>query len=382
MDVLLLDKTGTITLGNRQASGFYPLAGISEKELADSAQLATLADETPEGRSIIILAKQKFALRERNIQELGAAFVPFSAQTRMSGVNIGDRQIRKGAADAIRSYVETQGGKFPDEAKQLADNVARRGSTPLLVAEGGRVLGVIELKDTVKGGIKERFVELRSMGIKTIMITGDNRLTAAAIAAEAGVDDFLAEATPEAKLKLIREQQAEGRLVAMTGDGTNDAPALAQADVAVAMNSGTQAAKEAGNMVDLDSNPTKLIEIVKTGKQMLMTRGALTTFSLANDLAKYFAIIPAAFASTYPELGALNIMGLSSPSSAILSAVIFNALIIVALIPLALKGVTYRPQSAEVLLRNNLLVYGGGGVIVPFIGIKLIDLGLTALAFV
>jgi len=382
VDVLLLDKTGTITLGNRQASGFYPLAGISEKELADSAQLATLADETPEGRSIIILAKQKFALRERNIQELGAAFVPFSAQTRMSGVNIGDRQIRKGAADAIRSYVETQGGKFPDEAKQLADNVARRGSTPLLVAEGGRVLGVIELKDTVKGGIKERFVELRSMGIKTIMITGDNRLTAAAIAAEAGVDDFLAEATPEAKLKLIREQQAEGRLVAMTGDGTNDAPALAQADVAVAMNSGTQAAKEAGNMVDLDSNPTKLIEIVKTGKQMLMTRGALTTFSLANDLAKYFAIIPAAFASTYPELGALNIMGLSSPSSAILSAVIFNALIIVALIPLALKGVTYRPQSAEVLLRNNLLVYGGGGVIVPFIGIKLIDLGLTALAFV
>ena len=382
VDVLLLDKTGTITLGNRQASGFYPLAGISEKELADSAQLATLADETPEGRSIIILAKQKFALRERNIQELGAAFVPFSAQTRMSGVNIGDRQIRKGAADAIRTYVETQGGKFPDEAKQLADNVARRGSTPLLVAEGGRVLGVIELKDTVKGGIKERFVELRSMGIKTIMITGDNRLTAAAIAAEAGVDDFLAEATPEAKLKLIREQQAEGRLVAMTGDGTNDAPALAQADVAVAMNSGTQAAKEAGNMVDLDSNPTKLIEIVKTGKQMLMTRGALTTFSLANDLAKYFAIIPAAFASTYPELGALNIMGLSSPSSAILSAVIFNALIIVALIPLALKGVTYRPQSAEVLLRNNLLVYGGGGVIVPFIGIKLIDLGLTALAFV
>ncbi|WP_411726441.1 potassium-transporting ATPase subunit KdpB [Methyloglobulus sp.] len=381
VDVLLLDKTGTITLGNRQASGFYPLAGISEKELADAAQLATLADETPEGRSIIILAKQKFALRERNIQELGATFVPFSAQSRMSGVNIGDRQIRKGAADAVRAYVEAQQGKFPDEAKRLADNVARRGSTPLLVAEGGRVLGVIELKDTVKGGIKERFVELRRMGIKTIMITGDNRLTAAAIAAEAGVDDFLAEATPEAKLKLIREQQAEGRLVAMTGDGTNDAPALAQADVAVAMNSGTQAAKEAGNMVDLDSNPTKLIEIVKTGKQMLMTRGALTTFSLANDLAKYFAIVPAAFASTYPELGALNIMGLSSPSSAILSAVIFNALIIVALIPLALKGVTYRPQSAEVLLRINLLVYGGGGVIVPFIGIKLIDLGLVTLAF-
>jgi potassium-transporting ATPase ATP-binding subunit len=381
VDVLLLDKTGTITLGNRQASAFFPLNGISERELADAAQLATLADETPEGRSIIILAKQKFALRERNIQELGATFVAFSAQTRMSGVNIGDRQIRKGAADAIRSYVETQAGKFPDEAKQLADNVARRGSTPLLVAEGGRVLGVIELKDTVKGGIKERFVELRRMGIKTIMITGDNRLTAAAIAAEAGVDDFLAEATPEAKLKLIREQQAEGRLVAMTGDGTNDAPALAQADVAVAMNSGTQAAKEAGNMVDLDSNPTKLIEIVETGKQMLMTRGALTTFSLANDLAKYFAIVPAAFASTYPELGALNIMGLSSPANAILAAVIFNALIIVALIPLALKGVTYRPQSAESLLRTNLLIYGGGGVIVPFIGIKLIDLGLTALAF-
>ncbi len=379
VDVLLLDKTGTITLGNRQASGFYPLGGISEKELADSAQLATLADETPEGRSIIILAKQKFALRERNIQELGATFVAFSAQTRMSGVNIGDRQIRKGAADAIRAYVESQMGRFPDEAKNLADNIARRGSTPLLVAEGSRVLGVIELKDTVKGGIKERFVELRRMGIKTIMITGDNRLTAAAIAAEAGVDDFLAEATPEAKLKLIREQQAEGRLVAMTGDGTNDAPALAQADVAVAMNSGTQAAKEAGNMVDLDSNPTKLIEIVETGKQMLMTRGALTTFSLANDLAKYFAIVPAAFASTYPELGALNIMGLSSPDNAILSAVIFNALIIVALIPLALKGVTYHPQSAEVLLRNNLLIYGGGGVIVPFIGIKLIDLGLTGL---
>lgn len=381
VDVLLLDKTGTITLGNRQASGFFPLNGISERELADAAQLATLADETPEGRSIIILAKQKFALRERNIQELGTTFVPFSAQTRMSGVNIGTKQIRKGAMDAIRVHVEAQQAKFPDEAKQLADTVARRGSTPLLVAEGGRVLGVIELKDTVKGGIKERFVELRRMGIKTIMITGDNRLTAAAIAAEAGVDDFLAEATPEAKLKLIREQQAEGRLVAMTGDGTNDAPALAQADVAVAMNSGTQAAKEAGNMVDLDSNPTKLIEIVETGKQMLMTRGALTTFSLANDLAKYFAIVPAAFASTYPELGALNIMGLSSPANAILAAVIFNALIIVVLIPLALKGVTYRPQSAESLLRTNLLIYGGGGVIVPFIGIKLIDLGLTALAF-
>jgi len=381
VDVLLLDKTGTITLGNRQASDFIPIGETTEKELADAAQLATLADETPEGRSIIILAKQKFGIRERHIHELDATFVAFSAQTRMSGVNIGERQIRKGAADAIRGYVEAQQAKFPEDAARAADIVARRGSTPLLVAEGGRVLGVIELKDTVKGGIKERFVELRNMGIKTIMITGDNRLTAAAIAAEAGVDDFLAEATPEAKLKLIREQQAEGRLVAMTGDGTNDAPALAQADVAVAMNSGTQAAKEAGNMVDLDSNPTKLIEIVETGKQMLMTRGALTTFSLANDLAKYFAIVPAAFASTYPELGALNIMGLSSPDNAILAAVIFNALIIVALIPLALIGVAYRPQNAETLLRNNLLVYGGGGVIVPFIGIKLIDLGLSALAF-
>ncbi|MGZ8184047.1 MAG: potassium-transporting ATPase subunit KdpB [Methylobacter sp.] len=381
VDVLLLDKTGTITLGNRQASAFLPIGEITEKELADAAQLATLADETPEGRSIIILAKQKFNIRERKIHELGATFVAFSAQTRMSGVDIGERQIRKGAADAIRRFVEAQHAKFPAEAMRLADIVARRGSTPLLVADGGRVLGVIELKDTVKGGIKERFGELRRMGIKTIMITGDNRLTAAAIAAEAGVDDFLAEATPEAKLKLIREQQAEGRLVAMTGDGTNDAPALAQADVAVAMNSGTQAAKEAGNMVDLDSNPTKLIEIVETGKQMLMTRGALTTFSLANDLAKYFAIVPAAFASTYPALGALNIMALDSPSSAILSAVIFNALVIVALIPLALKGVTYRPQNAEALLRNNLLIYGGGGVIVPFVGIKLIDLGLSALSF-
>jgi K+-transporting ATPase ATPase B chain len=379
VDVLLLDKTGTITLGNRQASAFFPIGETTELELADAAQLATLADETPEGRSIIVLAKQKFAIRERNIHELGATFVAFSAQTRMSGVNIGDRQIRKGAGDAIKHYVEAQNAKFPEQAIQLADKVARRGSTPLLVADGAKVLGVIELKDTVKGGIKERFVELRRMGIKTIMITGDNRLTAAAIAAEAGVDDFLAEATPEAKLKLIREQQAEGRLVAMTGDGTNDAPALAQADVAVAMNSGTQAAKEAGNMVDLDSNPTKLIEIVETGKQMLMTRGALTTFSLANDLAKYFAIVPAAFASTYPQLNALNIMALSSPNNAILAAVIFNALIIVALIPLALRGVAYHPQSAEVLLRNNLLIYGGGGVIVPFIGIKLIDMGLALL---
>lgn len=379
VDVLLLDKTGTITLGNRQASQFLPIGETTEQELADVAQLATLADETPEGRSIVILAKQKFAIRERNIHELGAEFVPFSAQTRMSGVNIGERQIRKGAADAIRKHVGALGGIFPEQAMNVANIVARRGSTPLIVADGIRVLGVIELKDTVKGGIKERFGELRRMGIKTIMITGDNRLTAAAIAAEAGVDDFLAEATPEAKLKLIREQQAEGRLVAMTGDGTNDAPALAQADVAVAMNSGTQAAKEAGNMVDLDSNPTKLIEIVETGKQMLMTRGALTTFSLANDIAKYFAIVPAAFVSTYPALESLNIMHLSTPSNAVLAAVIFNALIIVALIPLALKGVKYRPMGAEIVLRNNLLIYGVGGIIVPFIGIKLIDMGLVAL---
>ncbi len=379
VDVLLLDKTGTITLGNRQASNFLHAAGVTEAELADAAQLASLADETPEGRSIVILAKEKFGLRERDIHALGATFVPFSAQTRMSGVNMGDRQIRKGAADAIRSYVISQGGNFPAEVSTIVDTVARRGSTPLVVADGARVLGVIELKDVVKGGIKERFAELRRMGIKTIMITGDNRLTAAAIAAEAGVDDFLAEATPEAKLKLIREHQAQGRLVAMTGDGTNDAPALAQADVAVAMNTGTQAAKEAGNMVDLDSNPTKLIEIVETGKQMLMTRGALTTFSIANDVAKYFAIIPAAFVTTYPALGALNVMHLATPASAILSAVIFNALVIIALVPLALKGVKYRAIGANVLLRNNLLIYGLGGIIVPFVGIKLIDVLLVAL---
>ena len=335
VDVLLLDKTGTITLGNRQASALIPVNDVTERDLADAAQLASLADETPEGRSIVVLAKQKFGFRERDVQSLGATFVHFSAQTRMSGVNIEGRQIRKGAADAIRGFVEDQGGKFPDELRKQVDDVARRGSTPLVVAEGARTLGVIELKDIVKGGIKERFAELRQMGIKTIMITGDNRLTAAAIAAEAGVDDFLAEATPETKLKLIREHQANGRLVAMTGDGTNDAPALAQADVAVAMNSGTQAAKEAGNMVDLDSNPTKLIEIVETGKQMLMTRGALTTFSIANDVAKYFAIIPAAFATTYPVLNVLNVMKLATPASAILSAVIFNALISIALIPLA-----------------------------------------------
>ncbi|MDA8095658.1 MAG: potassium-transporting ATPase subunit KdpB [Betaproteobacteria bacterium] len=378
VDVLLLDKTGTITLGNRQATHFLPASGVSEHDLADAAQLASLADETPEGRSIVVLAKQRFTIRGRDIHGLGATFVPFTAQTRMSGVNLEGRQIRKGAVDAIREYVKSLGGALTHEVQAAVDDVARRGSTPLVVADGTRILGVVELKDIVKGGIKERFAELRRMGIKTIMITGDNRLTAAAIAAEAGVDDFLAEATPEAKLKLIRQHQAEGRLVAMTGDGTNDAPALAQADVAVAMNSGTQAAKEAGNMVDLDSNPTKLIEIVETGKQMLMTRGALTTFSIANDVAKYFAIIPAAFVSTYPALGALNIMHLSTPGSAILSAVIFNALIIVALIPLALKGVRYRPIGAAALLRNNLLLYGVGGVIVPFIGIKVIDMLLAA----
>ena len=327
----------------------------------------------------MVLAKQKFNLRSRDIAALGATFVPFSAHTRMSGVNFDGREIRKGANEAIRSWVQSKGGTFPAEVLNIVDGLARQGSTPLVVADGAKVLGVIELKDIVKGGIKERFSELRAMGIKTIMITGDNRLTAASIAAEAGVDDFLAEATPETKLKLIRDHQATGRLVAMTGDGTNDAPALAQADVAVAMNTGTQAAKEAGNMVDLDSNPTKLIEIVEIGKQLLMTRGALTTFSIANDIAKYFAIIPAAFATTYPQLNALNVMGLASPASAILSAVIFNALIIVALIPLALKGVRYRPVGAAILLRDNALIYGVGGIIVPFIGIKLIDLGLVAL---
>lgn len=379
VDVLLLDKTGTITLGNRQASAFIPASGVGEAELADAAQLASLADETPEGRSIVVLAKQKFMLRERDVAALGAHFVHFTAQTRMSGVDLPQgRQLRKGAADAIRRHVEALGGQFPAATQQAADDAARRGSTPLVVADGTRVLGIVELKDIVKGGIKERFAELRRMGIETVMVTGDNRLTAAAIAAEAGVDDFLAEATPEAKLRLIREHQGAGRLVAMTGDGTNDAPALAQADVAVAMNTGTQAAKEAGNMVDLDSNPTKLIEIVETGKQMLMTRGSLTTFSIANDIAKYFAIVPAAFVATYPQLGALNVMGLASPSSAILSAVIFNALVIAALIPLALKGVPYRAVGAAVLLRRNLLIYGLGGVIVPFIGIKAIDMLLAA----
>ncbi|MGA9163741.1 MAG: potassium-transporting ATPase subunit KdpB [Thiobacillus sp.] len=383
VDVLLMDKTGTITLGNRQASAFLHASGVTEQELADAAQLASLADETPEGRSIVVLAKQKFNLRGRDVQELGASFIHFSALTRMSGVDLDGREIRKGAGNAIRAWVAEKGSHFPPEVEGLVEQVARRGATPLVVADAAnghaRVLGVVELKDIVKGGIKERFAELRRMGIKTVMITGDNRLTAAAIAAEAGVDDFLAEATPEAKLKMIREYQAEGRLVAMTGDGTNDAPALAQADVAVAMNTGTQAAKEAGNMVDLDSNPTKLIEVVETGKQMLMTRGSLTTFSIANDIAKYFAIIPAAFATTYPALNALNVMGLATPASAILSAVIFNALIIVALIPLALKGVKYRPLGAEAILQRNLLVYGLGGLIVPFIGIKAIDLILVGL---
>ncbi len=395
VDVLLLDKTGTITLGNRQASAFVPAPGVTEEALADAAQLASLADETPEGRSIVVLAKQRFNIRQRDMGSLHAVFLAFSAQTRMSGVDLSPegtapgthaREIRKGAADAVKQYVAAHGGRFPSEVDTAVDDIARRGSTPLVVAEMhdkvARVLGVIELKDVVKGGIKERFAELRKMGIKTVMVTGDNRLTAAAIAAEAGVDDFLAQATPETKLATIREHQAQGKLVAMTGDGTNDAPALAQADVAVAMNTGTQAAKEAGNMVDLDSNPTKLIEIVEIGKQMLMTRGSLTTFSIANDVAKYFAIIPAAFATTYPQLCVLDVMHLSSPSSAILSAVIFNALIIVMLIPLALKGVKYRPLGAATLLRRNLLVYGLGGILLPFPCIKLIDMVLTAFGWV
>jgi K+-transporting ATPase ATPase B chain len=378
-DVLLLDKTGTITLGNRQATAFHAAPGVAERDLADAAQLASLADETPEGRSVVVLAKEKFQFRERSIGSLGAVFVPFTAQTRMSGVDVGARELRKGASDSMEKYVVAKGGTYPDAVRTSVETIAKKGATPLVVADGTKVLGVIELKDIVKGGIKERFSELRRMGIKTVMITGDNPLTAAAIAAEAGVDDYLAEATPEAKLKLIREYQQGGRLVAMTGDGTNDAPALAQADVAVAMNSGTQAAKEAGNMVDLDSNPTKLIEIVEIGKQMLMTRGALTTFSIANDIAKYFAIIPAAFAVTYPALDRLNVMRLATPQSAILSAVIFNALVIVVLIPLALRGIAYRPVGAGELLRRNLLVYGLGGVLVPFVGIKAIDLLLVVL---
>src|SRR5262245_48533396 len=378
VNTLLLDKTGTITLGNRQAVEFVPAEGVTTDRLADAAQLASLADETPEGRSIVVLAKEKHGLRGRDVTQLHATFIPFTAQTRMSGVNLDGRRIRKGSVDAVAAHLGQDGGKLPERVNREAERIAKTGGTPLVVAEGNQPLGLIHLKDVVKGGIKERFAELRQMGIKTVMITGDNPLTAAAIAAEAGVDDFLAEATPEAKLKLIREQQAGGRLVAMTGDGTNDAPALAQADVAVAMNSGTQAAKEAGNMVDLDPNPTKLIEVVRIGKQLLITRGALTTFSIANDVAKYFAIIPAAFASTYPVLHKLNIMHLATPNSAILSAVIFNALIIIFLIPLALRGVKYRPVDAATLLRDNLLVYGAGGLIVPFLGIKLIDLALLA----
>jgi potassium-transporting ATPase ATP-binding subunit len=382
VDVLLLDKTGTITLGNRQASEFIPAPGVREDQLADAAQLSSLADETPEGRSIVVLAKEKFGLRERDIEKMRGRFIPFTAQTRMSGVDVDGRQIRKGSTDAIARWVSEHGGAIPRPVKQTVDAIARSGGTPLVVAAEGEVLGVIHLKDIVKGGIKEHFVELRRMGIKTVMITGDNTTTATAIAAEAGVDDFLAEATPEAKLELIRRYQAEGHLVAMTGDGTNDAPALAQADVAVAMNTGTQAAKEAGNMVDLDSNPTKLISVVEVGKQMLMTRGALTTFSIANDVAKYFAIIPAIFMTALPQLVSLNIMGLASPKSAILSAVIFNAVVIPCLIPIALKGVKYRPVGANALLQRNLLIYGLGGVLVPFIGIKLIDLAIAGLGLV
>jgi K+-transporting ATPase ATPase B chain len=376
---LLLDKTGTITLGNRQASEFRPLDGIGDAQLADAAQLASLADETPEGRSIVVLAKEKYGIRGRELAPHRTTFVPFTAQTRMSGVSFEGREIRKGAADAIEKYVLAAGGTIPEQLRALVQKIAREGGTPLVVAEGRQALGVIYLKDIVKGGIRERFAHLRAMGIKTVMITGDNPLTAAAIASEAGVDDFLAEATPEDKMALIKREQGDGKLVAMTGDGTNDAPALAQADVGVAMNTGTQAAKEAGNMVDLDSNPTKLIEVVEIGKQLLITRGALTTFSIANDVAKYFAIIPAMFLATFPLLGALNIMGLRTPQSAILSAVIFNALIIVALVPLALRGIRYRPEGAAALLRRNLLIYGVGGIIVPFIGIKAIDVVITAL---
>lgn len=378
VDILMLDKTGTITLGNRQAADFIPVDGIDEKELADAAQLSSLADETPEGRSVVILAKEKFGIRGRNMSELHMEFVPFTAKTRMSGVNYGTNEIRKGAADSVKEYVEANGGTYTPECDKAVKSIANQGGTPLVVAKNHKILGVIHLKDIVKQGVQEKFADLRKMGIKTIMITGDNPLTAAAIAAEAGVDDFLAEATPEGKLQMIREFQSQGHLVAMTGDGTNDAPALAQADVAVAMNTGTQAAKEAGNMVDLDSSPTKLIDIVRIGKQLLMTRGSLTTFSVANDLAKYFAIIPALFMGLYPGLAALNIMGLHSAESAIFSAIIYNALIIIALIPLSLKGVKYREVSAAKLLRQNLLIYGLGGIVTPFIALKLIDMFLVA----
>jgi potassium-transporting ATPase ATP-binding subunit len=378
VNTLLLDKTGTITLGNRQAAEFIPAPGVSKDQLADAAQLSSLPDETPEGRSIVVLAKEMYGLRGRELSEMQAEFVPFSAVTRMSGVNLDGRVIRKGSTDAIANFLKENGGVLPEDVRAVVESVARSGGTPLVVAENRQALGVIHLKDVVKGGMRERFAQLRSMGIRTIMITGDNPLTAAAIAREAGVDDFLAEAKPKDKMDLIRREQGEGKLVAMTGDGTNDAPALAQADVGVAMNTGTQAAKEAGNMVDLDSNPTKLIEIVEIGKQLLMTRGALTTFSIANDVAKYFAIIPAMFAAAFPVMGALNIMHLKTPQSAILSAVIFNALIIVALIPLALRGVGYKAMSAESLLQRNLILYGVGGLIAPFIGIKLIDMIITA----
>ncbi|HTB33416.1 MAG TPA: potassium-transporting ATPase subunit KdpB, partial [bacterium] len=389
VNTLLLDKTGTITLGNRQATEFFTAPDVSEERMANAAQLASLSDETPEGRSIVVLAKEKYNLRGRDISKIQAEFVPFSAQTRMSGVDFKDgRKLRKGAVEALRKYVESLGGIFPPECQKAADDVAKAGATPLAVAEGNKVLGVVTLKDVVKGGIKERFAELRAMGIRTVMITGDNPLTAAAIAAEAGVDDFMAQAKPEDKLQRIREEQAKGHLVAMTGDGTNDAPALAQADVGVAMNTGTQAAREAGNMVDLDSNPTKLIEIVEVGKQLLMTRGSLTTFSVANDVAKYFAILPALFSALYLSKGdahgplqALNIMGLHSPQSAILSAVIFNAIIIILLIPLALRGVKYEPVGAGALLRRNLFIYGFGGVVAPFIGIKLLDMLIVALGW-
>ncbi|MBF2450033.1 potassium-transporting ATPase subunit KdpB [Listeria welshimeri] len=382
VDVLLLDKTGTITLGNRKASEFIPVDGVTEQELADAAQLSSIADETAEGRSIVVLAKERFDIRGRDFAEMHAEFVPFTATTRMSGIDYQENTIRKGAADAVRTYVTANGGTYPQECDAIVSKVAGAGGTPLVVVRNNKVLGVIYLKDIVKNGVKERFLDLRKMGIKTIMITGDNPMTAAAIAAEAGVDDFLAEATPEAKLELIREYQREGHLVAMTGDGTNDAPALAQADVAVAMNTGTQAAKEAGNMVDLDSSPTKLIDIVRIGKQLLMTRGALTTFSVANDLAKYFAIIPVLFYGIFPQLEALNLMGLTSPTSAILSAIIYNALIIIFLIPLSLKGVKYREMPAGKLLSRNMLIYGLGGLVAPFIAIKLIDMLLTVLGIV
>jgi K+-transporting ATPase ATPase B chain len=382
VDTLLLDKTGTITLGNRMATEFIPVGGGSVDALADAAQLASLADETPEGRSIVVLAKEKFNLRGRDVEKLGAQFVKFTALTRMSGCDLDGRKIRKGAVDAIKSWVESMGGDVPAALTEVAQKIADQGATPLAVAEGKNVLGVVRLNDVVKGGIKERFDRFRAMGIRTIMITGDNPRTAAAIAREAGVDDFLAEATPEAKMRLIKTEQAKGKLVAMTGDGTNDAPALAQADVGVAMNSGTQAAKEAGNMIDLDSNPTKLLEVVEVGKQLLMTRGALTTFSIANDVAKYFAILPAMFMSAFPEIAPLNVMGLASPSSAILSAVIFNAIIIVLLIPLALRGVKYRPLGAAALFRRSMLIYGLGGIIAPFVGIKIVDVALKALHLV